>query len=97
MQKPIYPFVSILDICDLNLLKNKEINKKICHIFHHNFRNIPCYVTSEVSLNMFYFALFDDGLTFKTLKVAFIGFCIQNLHNVHLERAKRYKAYNLLF
>ena len=39
-----------------------------------NFKNIPCYVISEVSLKRFYFALFDDGLTFKTLKLAFIGF-----------------------
>ena len=31
------------------------------------------YVMSEVSLKRFYFALFDDGLTLKTLKLAFIG------------------------
>ena len=35
---------------------------------------------SEVSLKRFYFALFDDGLTLKTLKLAFIGFLIQTLH-----------------
>ena len=58
----------------LKLLKNKENNKKICHIFPHNFRNIPCYVMSEVSLKRFYFALFDDRLTLKTFKLAFIGF-----------------------
>ena len=58
----------------LKLLKNKENNKKICHIFHHNLKNIPCYVMSEVSLKRFYFALFADGLTLKTLKLAFIGF-----------------------
>ena len=34
----------------LKLLKNKENNKKICDIDYHNFKNIPCYVTSEVSL-----------------------------------------------
>ena len=33
----------------LNLLKNKENNTKICDIFN-NFKNIPCYVMSEVSL-----------------------------------------------
>ena len=58
----------------LKLLKHKENNKKVCHISHHNFKNIPCYVMSEVSLKRFYFPLFDDGLTFKTLKLAFIGF-----------------------
>ena len=47
---------------------------KICHIFHHNFKNIPCYVMSEVSLKMFYFTLFNDRLTLKTLKLAFIFF-----------------------
>ena len=35
--------------------------------FYHNFKNIPYYVMSEVSLN-------DDGLTLKTLTLAFIGF-----------------------
>ena len=39
----------------LKLLKDKENNKKICHIFHHNFKNILCCVMSEVSLKMFYF------------------------------------------
>ena len=47
--------------------KNIENNKKICHIFHHNFKHIPCYVMSEVSLKrVFIFALFDDGLTLDT-------------------------------
>ena len=57
----------------LKLVKNTENNKKICHIFHHNFKNIPCYVMSEVSLKRFYFAIFDDGLniTLKTLKFGF--------------------------
>ena len=60
----------------LNLLKNKEDNNKICHIFY-NFKNSPCYVMSEVSLKRFYFALFDDGLTLKTLKLAFICFAFK--------------------
>ena len=47
--------------------------------FHHNFKNIPCYVMSEASLKRFYFALFDDGLPLKTLKLEFIGFLIQTL------------------
>ena len=81
MEKPIYPFLSMRYL-RLKLLKNKENNKKICDIFHHNFKNIPCYVTSEVSLKRFYFDLFDDGLTLKTLKLAYIGFCIQIFHNL---------------
>ena len=56
-------------------------NKKLCDNFHHNFKNVPCYVTSEVSLKMFYFALFDDGLTFDLLwNWRILGFCIQSLH-----------------
>ena len=27
--------------------------------FYHNFKNIHCYIMSEVSLKKFYFALFD--------------------------------------
>ena len=56
----------------LKLLKNKESNKKICGILHHNFKNIPCYVTSEVSLKRFYCALFDDGLILKALNLAYM-------------------------
>ena len=53
----------------LKLLKNKENNKKICHIFHHNFKNIPCYIMSEVSKVSFcsiwwltYFKNFEIGV-----------------------------------
>ena len=53
-------FIS-LRYLQLKLLKLKENNKKVCHIFHHNFKNIPCYAMSEVSLKMFDFALFYDG------------------------------------
>ena len=67
----------------LKLLKNNENNKKICHIFHHNFKDIPCYVMSKVSLKRVYIALFYDGLTLKTLKLAFIGFLHSNFFKLH--------------
>ena len=51
----------------LNMLKNNENNKKICDIFHNNFKNIPCYLTSEVSLKRFCFVLFDDGQVTLTI------------------------------
>ena len=81
MQKLISIFIN-LRCLRLKLLKNKENSKKICHIFQHNFKNISCYVTSEVSLKRFSFALFDDGLTLKTYfkKLVYIDFCIQILH-----------------
>ena len=47
----------------LNLLKNKENHKKIGDNFIITSKYIPCYVTSEVLLKRFKFALFDDGLT----------------------------------
>ena len=40
----------IWDICDYSCWKTKKIIRKWCDIFYHNFKNIPCYVTSEVSL-----------------------------------------------
>ena len=59
----------------LKLLKNKENNKNICHIFIITSKIIiPCYVMSEVSLKWFYFALFADGLTLYILILAFICF-----------------------
>ena len=78
----IYPYFINLKYLQLKLLKNlpKENNKKLCDISHDNFKNIPCYVTTGVSLKKFYFALFYDGLTLKTLKLQYIGFCIQTLH-----------------
>ena len=65
------------EIFAIKAAENKENNKKICDMFHHNLTNIPCYVTSEVSLKRICFPLFDDGLILKTLKLAYIGFCIQ--------------------
>ena len=41
------------EIFAIKAAEKQRNNKKICHIFHHNFKNIPCYVMSEV---------FDDGL-----------------------------------
>ena len=40
--------------------KQRKIIRKCVSYFHHNFKHIPCYVMSEVSLKKFYFALFDD-------------------------------------
>ena len=70
------------EIFAIKAAEKQRKTKKICDIFHHNFKNIPCYVMSEASLkrSFSYFALLDDGLTLKTLKLAYIGFCIQTLH-----------------
>ena len=44
------------------LLKYKENNKKICNTFDHNFKNIPLYIMSNVSLERYYFVVYDGAL-----------------------------------
>ena len=61
-------------------------NKKRCDIFHHNFKNISCYVSNEVSLKRLYFALFDDRLNyFKNFEIGvYISFLHSNSSNDYL-------------
>ena len=60
------------------LLKYKE-NKKICNTFDHNFKNIPLYIMSNVSLERYYFVLYDGALTLKMSKMALNEFCDKTL------------------
>ena len=56
MQKNVIHFIN-LRYLRLKLLKNKQNNKKLCDIFHHNFKIFLMYmyiVTSEVSLKRFF-------------------------------------------
>ena len=62
------------------LLKYKENNKKICNTFDHNFKNIPLYIMSNVSLERYYFVLYDGALTLKILQMALNAFCDKTLH-----------------
>ena len=62
------------------LLKYKENNKKICNTFDHNFRNILLYMMRKVSLERYYFVLYDGVLTFKMSKMALNPFCDKTLH-----------------
>ena len=55
-------FALFLSIWVLFAIKAFEKQKIFDFFFHHNFKHIPCYVTSEVSLERFYFVLFPDGL-----------------------------------
>ena len=64
------------------LLKYKE-NKKICYTFDHNFKNIPLYIMSNVSLERYYFVLYDGALTLKMSKMALNAFCDKTLHIDH--------------
>ena len=71
-----YQFFCHFRYLQLKLLNKRENNN--CDIFNHNLKNVSCY--NEKLLKRFYFALFDDGLTLKTLALAYIGFCIQTLY-----------------
>ena len=59
------------------LLKYKENNKKMCNTFDHNFKNIPLYIMSNVSLERYYFVLYDGALTLKNLKWRLTRFAIK--------------------
>ena len=56
------------------LLKYKENNKKICNTFDHNFKNIPLYITRKVSVERYYFVLYEGALTLKISKMALNSF-----------------------
>ena len=62
------------------LLKYKENNKKICKTFYHNFKNIPLYIMRKVSLEMYYFVLYDCAITSQMSKMALKSFCDKTLH-----------------
>ena len=64
------------------LLKYKENNKKICNTFDHNFKNIPLYIMRKVSLEMYYFVLYNGALTLKMSKMALNPSCDKTLHMI---------------
>ena len=66
------------------LLKYKENNKKICTTFDHNFKNIPLYIMRYVSLERYYFVLYDCALTSKISKMALMSFCDKTLQMMQL-------------
>ena len=57
------------EIYAIKAAENEENNKKICHIFHHNFTNIPCYVLSEVSLKKVLFCSVWWWTYFKNFEI----------------------------
>ena len=62
------------------LFKYKENNTKICNTFDHNFKNIPLYTMRKVSLERYYFVLYDGALTLKMSKMVLNPFCDKTLH-----------------
>ena len=72
------------------LLKYKENNKKICNTFDHNFKNIPLYIMRKVSLERYYFVLYDCALTSKISKMVLKSFCDKALHIYVLKPQSKY-------
>ena len=70
------------------LLKYKENNKKICNTFDHNFKNIPLYIMRKVSLERYYFVLYNGALTLKMSKMVLNPFCDKTLQLVFSIRGK---------
>ena len=70
------------------LLKYKENNKKICNTSDHNFKNIPLYKMRKVSLERYYFVVYDGALTFKMPKMALNSYCDKILHIGHIGKRK---------
>ena len=79
-----YIYFFQFEIFAIKAAENKENKKKICDNFHHNFKNIPYFVTIEVSLKRFKFALFNDGLTLKTLKLHISVFAFKLFKYLHI-------------
>ena len=67
-QNGLYPFLVNLRYLRFKLLKYKENNKKISDTFDHNFKNNPLYIMRKVSLELYYFVLYDGALTLKMSK-----------------------------
>ena len=67
------------------LLKYKENkNKKLCNTFDHNFKNMSLYIMRKVSLEWYYFVLYDGALTLKMSKMALNPFCDETLQIISL-------------
>ena len=84
-QNALYPFLSIWDIWDLSCWNIKKIIRKFVILLMHNFKNIPLYIMSNVSLERYYFVLYDGALTLKMAKMALNAFCDKTLqvNNTH--------------
>ena len=50
------------------LLKYKENNKKICHTFNHNFKNIPLYKNEEGIIRKVLFCIIQWCPYFENVK-----------------------------
>ena len=77
--KRVISFLVNMRYLRFKLLKYKENNKTICNTFDHNFKNIPVYIMRNVSLERYYFVLYDGALTLKISEMALNLFCDKTL------------------
>ena len=63
------------------LLKYKENNQQICNTLDYNFKNILFCIMKKVSLERYYFVLYNHGaLTLEMSKMVLNSFCNKTLH-----------------
>ena len=85
--------ISIL--VNLRYLRFKENYKTICNTFDHNFKNIPLYIMSNVSLERYCFVLYDGALTLKMSKMALNAFFDKTLQ-IHMNYLIKYLINHLI-
>ena len=78
-QNALYPFWSIWDIWDLSCWYIKKIIRKFVILLIITSK-IFLYIMSNVSLERFYFVLYDGALTLKMSNMALNAFCDKTLH-----------------
>ena len=78
-QNALYPFWSIWDIWDLSCWNIKKIIRKFVILLIITSK-IFLYIMSNVSLERYYFVLYDGALTLKISKMALNAFCDKTLH-----------------
>ena len=101
-QNRLNPFLEKFRYLRFKLLKYKENNKKMYDTFNHNFRYISLCIMSNVSLERYYFVLYDGVLTLKISKMArnsFYNMTIINLINkwydhywIHMHKAVQFRT-----
>ena len=75
----------------------------MCNTFDHNFKNIPLYIMRKVSLERYYFVLYDCALTSTISKMALKSFCdktlhiLQHIHNNKMVRVDCAKVFSYRF
>ena len=91
-QNGLTPFWSIWDIWDLSCWNIKKIIRKCVILLIITSKIfLYIYIMRKVSLERYYFVLYDGALTLKMSKMVLNSFCDKTLH-VHQIKALRYNT-----